>query len=215
MEPTKPYVQLAVVGMVIDPATQRLLITRRPKYMRSFPGAWVFPGGGVDPNESLSQAIAREVWEETGLVVEDWTLESVWESVYPTIPEPEVPIQAHHLVVYMSGELAASSSPQQLQLCKVEVDDAVWLSRKNVQDILQVMSSEEERLGVSNHQSKVTMCTKTGDDETVDISLKDLVGIYPQTGDRGDFSHGMAQGSLFALEEMWSSRTGKTASQRH
>jgi 8-oxo-dGTP pyrophosphatase MutT (NUDIX family) len=210
MEKTKPYVQLAVVGMVFDPTTQRLLITRRPTYMRSFPGAWVFPGGGVDPDESLSQAIAREVWEETGLVVENWTLVCVWESVYPTIPEPEVPIQAHHLVVYMSGELAASSSPQQLQLCETEVDGAVWLSRENVRDLLQVMSSKEERQGVLNQRSKVTMCTNTGD-ETVDISLKDLVGIYPQTGDMSDFPCGMSQGSVFALEELCSSTMGKTA----
>jgi hypothetical protein len=112
----------------------------------------------------------------------------------------------------MSGELAASSSPQQLQLCEAEVDGAVWLSRQNVQDILQLVSSKEERQRVSNHRSKVTMCTKTGD-KTVDIPMKDLVGIYPQAGDRGDFSYGMAQGSLFALEELWSSTMGKTGSQ--
>jgi hypothetical protein len=62
----------------------------------------------VDPNKSVSQAIGCEVWEEKGLVVEDWTLESFLYGIfcvgirlpYSTIPEPEVPIQAHHLVIY-------------------------------------------------------------------------------------------------------------------
>ena len=48
-----PFVGLAVVGLVLDSTGEHLLITRRPSYMRAFPGAWVFPGGGVDLQESL------------------------------------------------------------------------------------------------------------------------------------------------------------------
>ena len=32
-----------------------------------FPNAWVFPGGHLDPFESLEQGAAREVFEETGV----------------------------------------------------------------------------------------------------------------------------------------------------
>ena len=31
---------------------------------------WVAPGGGIEPHESPADAVAREVWEETGLAVE-------------------------------------------------------------------------------------------------------------------------------------------------
>jgi len=33
-------------------------------------GVWVAPGGSVDPHESPADAAVREMWEETGLLVE-------------------------------------------------------------------------------------------------------------------------------------------------
>ena len=32
-------------------------------------GVWVAPGGSIEPNESPADAIVRETWEETGLLV--------------------------------------------------------------------------------------------------------------------------------------------------
>ena len=54
----RPFVSLAVVGMVVENDDSNdgtdnlsLLCTRRPSYMRSFPGAFVFPGGNVDADD--------------------------------------------------------------------------------------------------------------------------------------------------------------------
>ncbi|WP_422636266.1 NUDIX domain-containing protein [Vibrio harveyi] len=33
---------------------------------------WVFPGGGVEPEEQLEQAIVREVFEETSLRIDNY-----------------------------------------------------------------------------------------------------------------------------------------------
>ena len=35
--------------------------------MRTFPMAWVLPGGHVELNESLEDSVRREVLEETGI----------------------------------------------------------------------------------------------------------------------------------------------------
>ena len=47
----------------------QVLLTQRGQHMRTFPKCWVFPGGGVDPAESLACAACRELQEETGLQV--------------------------------------------------------------------------------------------------------------------------------------------------
>ena len=38
--------------------------------MGSFKGAWVLPGGHIDPGESLEECALRELWEETGVKVD-------------------------------------------------------------------------------------------------------------------------------------------------
>jgi len=52
-----------------------VLLTHRRQDLRTFPGAWVLPGGGVDTGESLVACAQRELEEETGLVVSPDDLE--------------------------------------------------------------------------------------------------------------------------------------------
>ncbi len=44
-----------------------LLLTRRSEKLRNHPGQWAFPGGRVDPGETLIQAALRELAEEVGI----------------------------------------------------------------------------------------------------------------------------------------------------
>lgn len=57
-----------VVAAVIRDGAGRLLIGQRPTHKRHG-GLWEFPGGKVDPGETLAQAVARELSEELGLTV--------------------------------------------------------------------------------------------------------------------------------------------------
>ena len=67
VKPKRPFVQLAVAAAITD-QHGRLLLSRRRRHMRSFPRAWVLPGGGVEPGDaSLEAALRREVAEEVGL----------------------------------------------------------------------------------------------------------------------------------------------------
>jgi 8-oxo-dGTP diphosphatase len=45
-----------------------VLLVRRSLHRKAYPGLWSFPGGHVEENESLPEALARELREEIGIV---------------------------------------------------------------------------------------------------------------------------------------------------
>ncbi|HSS02398.1 MAG TPA: NUDIX hydrolase [Kofleriaceae bacterium] len=65
------------VGAIIFDDAGRVLLVQRGKPPGV--GLWSVPGGKLEPRETLAQAVAREVREETGLVVEVGTLACVLE----------------------------------------------------------------------------------------------------------------------------------------
>ena len=62
--PPRPVVG---VGAVVIDGDRVLLIRRAHEPLK---GQWSMPGGGVELGETLEAAVAREVREETGLIVE-------------------------------------------------------------------------------------------------------------------------------------------------
>ncbi len=55
--------------LLIDPDGAVLMFLQHGKN-RAEPPRWITPGGGVDPGETHDQAAIREVFEETGLVLD-------------------------------------------------------------------------------------------------------------------------------------------------
>ncbi|MFV0678849.1 NUDIX domain-containing protein [Ottowia sp.] len=63
----RPVVDVAV-GVLMQP-DGRFLLTSRPKG-KVYAGYWEFPGGKLERGETVAQALARELHEELGLMVE-------------------------------------------------------------------------------------------------------------------------------------------------
>ena len=57
-----------VSALLVNSDNAEILLIKRFKDGRTY---WVFPGGGVEPNETLQQAIVREIFEETMLKIDN------------------------------------------------------------------------------------------------------------------------------------------------
>lgn len=65
-----------VVCVWVYDGNGKVLLTRRAKE-KSFPGTWENSGGAAKAGESSRQAIARELWEETGILAAEKEFEFI------------------------------------------------------------------------------------------------------------------------------------------
>ncbi|MHA2938509.1 8-oxo-dGTP diphosphatase MutT [Vibrio sp. RC27] len=57
-----------VAAIILNPDKSQIFITKRPDHVHKG-GFWEFPGGKVEVNESVEQAVVRELNEEIGIEV--------------------------------------------------------------------------------------------------------------------------------------------------
>jgi 8-oxo-dGTP pyrophosphatase MutT (NUDIX family) len=183
------------VAVAVEDASGRLLLTRRHSRMRTFPAAWVMPGGGVDARESLAAAAHREVQEETGLDIDVTRLQMLgcWESVFPTTYQAcrqLGDVKGHHLVVFFKAPLRPATSPM-VRLQVAEADKYCWLTRD------QAISALDFLRGDSHNENVGAYLDVRGCDSSktaVEPLAKCLGGIYPNKN-----GEGIGQGHLFGL----------------
>lgn len=139
----RPLVLAGANLLVFDDA-DRLLLQRRAD-----DGLWCIIGGSVEPGETLEDAAHRELYEETGLEVDDLTLVDVFSGpeflmVYPN-GDQVYPVGALYVARGARGELRADGH-EGLELAFFALDalpnDLTRVSRL----VLQRYRTREERL---------------------------------------------------------------------
>jgi 8-oxo-dGTP diphosphatase len=112
-----PETPLVGVGAVVVENGRVLLVKRGAEPLK---GQWSLPGGLIELGESLSEAVIREVREETGLTVEPIELIELLDRIH----RYEERVRYHYVIADylcrpLSGELRAAS----------DADAVRWIER--------------------------------------------------------------------------------------
>ena len=124
MPPT--YIQPAARAVIFDERGRILLIRRGDNKQ------WALPAGGMEPGESVTECMAREVWEETGLTVEMSEAFAIYSEprfTAPTRPDAQLLTVAYRVDEW-SGELDRITD---------ETDDAMWFSVDELRSLPDLM----------------------------------------------------------------------------
>ena len=192
-----PAPRLAAVALAMDPVRQCVLLTRRPRSMRTFPGAWVLPGGSVDATDGSTAAAAlRELAEETGLAASEAVGAvpfCLWESCYPPSFElwrekQEAGGRCSHFVICYHK--VAVDSRQPLELQPEECDCAVWVPLHHLAGPLAGRDAGAEAASESYERAAGSPAG-----EPVPASL--LTGVYPNA-----LGEGVGRAHLFAISQL-------------
>ena len=116
--PDRPF--LAVSAAIIRDG--KLLVVRRARPPAQ--NHYTFPGGAVEPGETLTQAVVREIREETGLAIEPVALAGHREVI---MRDSAGRVERHFVVLcfaarWISGEATTSE----------EIAEAHWIDRSQL-----------------------------------------------------------------------------------
>lgn len=112
--------RITVVGAIVRDAAGRILIARRGP-AEAYAGKWEFPGGKVEPGETLEAALAREIREELGASLRDVAFYACHEHAYP-----EKTVELHFFLCRSDDLGETVTSPVH--------DRCVWVKREELGD---------------------------------------------------------------------------------
>lgn len=119
--PNRPF--LAVSAAIVRDG--KVLVVRRAR--KPALNFYTLPGGGVEIGETLSEAVMREVREETGLDVEPVALAGEREVI---VRDAQGRVERHFVILCFAARWR-SGEP----VLNEELDDARWLDPADLQDL--------------------------------------------------------------------------------
>lgn len=120
MIPNRRKFPVTQYAAIFDDKNRMLMLQDAGTVNPKLKGKWVFPGGHIDEETSLNEALARELKEETSLILEDMKVFHVTIKKYPAGPT---------IIIYYkckaSGEIELDD----------ESDDYKWISLDDVKKL--------------------------------------------------------------------------------
>lgn len=112
------------VGGIVLSEDQVLLVKRGTEPGK---GLWSLPGGAVEVGESLEEACAREILEETGIQARVGSLVEVFERI---LRDDQGRVEYHYVLHdYLC------SAPAQAPLAGDDADEARWVTLKGLEQV--------------------------------------------------------------------------------
>lgn len=108
----KPIIQKVIVGGIIV-NNGKVLIIQRSSDEETYPNFWEFPSGKKEPLEKISDAILREVKEETGLTTQIIQVSSVFDFVVEKESETRDATQINYILKILGSDKVRLSSEHQ------------------------------------------------------------------------------------------------------
>ncbi len=73
MDDNKKHI-VAITALIKNKSGDKFLIIKRNKNEIAYPSKWAYPGGKIEREESVMDALKREVLEEVGLDIENYKI---------------------------------------------------------------------------------------------------------------------------------------------
>ncbi|KAJ2742841.1 hypothetical protein GGI20_004186 [Coemansia sp. BCRC 34301] len=120
-----------------DSGIPSVLLVQRAAHERSYPNEWEIPGGHVDPGESILKSLAREIYEETGLVVTKVLCEfegfQYWSSKYEEGESETATDSALSVCTQQLNFCVQVSGTSQVKLDPQEHQQYAWCTRETLE----------------------------------------------------------------------------------
>jgi len=152
---TKNYpMHIVATGGFVTNSQGQVLLIKSPRY-----GDWEFPGGQVEEGETITYALEREVFEETGVVIRVKSLVGI----YSNTRKPSI-VNMDFTCEYISGELRTSAESAQVE----------WVEREEVLSRVKREAIHKRLQNMLEFSGKVTYRAYFVDPNRIDLDYREL-----------------------------------------